>query len=78
MLKTLKCPVRVVWVYRRTQWVAFFTTDLNLSVEQIISYYSGRWKIEANFRELKFEMVSQKSQTRNAHAVTNGGITLNF
>jgi len=51
MLKTLKCPVRVVWVYRRTQWVAFFTTDLNLSVERIISYYSGRWKNEANFRE---------------------------
>jgi len=23
MLKTLKCSVRVVWVYRRTQWVAF-------------------------------------------------------
>ena len=46
ILKTLKCPIRVVWVYRRTQWVALFTTDLNLSVEQIISYYSGRWKIE--------------------------------
>ena len=71
MLKTLKCPVRVVWVYRRTQWVAFFTTDLNLSVEQIISFYSGRWKIESNFKELKGDIGSQKSQTRNAHAVTN-------
>ena len=71
ILKTLKCPIRVVWVYRRTQWVAFFSTDLSLSVEQIISWYSARWKIEANFRELKFEMGSQKSQTRNAHAVTN-------
>ena len=71
MLKTLKCPVRVVWVYRRTQWVAFFTTDLSLSVEQIISYYSGRWKIESNFKELKVDIGSQKSQTRNAHAVTN-------
>jgi hypothetical protein len=22
MLKTLKCPVRVVWVFRKTQWIA--------------------------------------------------------
>lgn len=71
MLKTLRCPVRVVWVYRRTQWIALFSTDLSLSVEQIISYYSARWKIEANFKELKQEIGSQKSQTRNAHAVTN-------
>jgi hypothetical protein len=46
MLKTLKCPVRVVWVFRKTQWVALFTTDLELSVSQIIEYYSARWKIE--------------------------------
>ena len=71
ILKTLKCPIRVVWVYRRTQWVALFSTDLNLSVEQIVSYYSGRWKIESNFKELKCDIGSQKSQTRNAHAVTN-------
>nr|WP_256374316.1 transposase [Desulforhopalus sp. IMCC35007] len=24
MLKSLKCQIRVVWVYRKTQWVAFF------------------------------------------------------
>ena len=36
MLKTLRCPVRVVWVYRKTQWVALMTTDLDLSIEQII------------------------------------------
>ena len=42
MLKTLKCAVRVVWVYRRSQWVALFTTDLELSVEQIIEYYGAR------------------------------------
>ena len=71
MLKTLKCPVRVVWVYRRTQWVALFTTDLRLSVEQIISLYGARWKIESGVKELKQEIGSQKSQTRNAHALTN-------
>jgi len=71
MVKTLKCPVRVVWVYRKTQYVALFTTDLRLSVEQIISLYGARWKIESGFKELKQEIGSQKSQTRNAYAVTN-------
>ena len=46
MLKTLRCPVRVVWVYRQTQWVALVTTALDLSVEQIVEYYAARWKIE--------------------------------
>ncbi len=71
MLKTLRCPVRVVWVYRKTRWVALFTTDLRLSVEQIVSFYGARWKIESGFKELKQEIGSQKSQTRNAYAVTN-------
>jgi hypothetical protein len=71
MLKTLKCPVRVVWVFRKTQWIALFSTDLDLSVEQIIEYYGARWKIESGFKEIKQDIGSSKSQTRNAHAVTN-------
>jgi len=71
MLKTLRCPVRVVWVYRQTQWVALMTTDLRLSVEQIIECYSARWKIEAGFREIKQEIGSAYTQTRNPNAVTN-------
>ncbi|MCF6355447.1 MAG: transposase [Candidatus Polarisedimenticolaceae bacterium] len=71
MLKTLKCAVRVVWVYRRSRWVALFTTDLNLSVEQIIEYYGARWKIESGFKEIKQDIGSTKSQTWNPHAVTN-------
>ena len=42
MLKSLRCPVRVVWVYRRTQWVALMSTDLTLTLEQIVEYYSAR------------------------------------
>jgi len=71
MLKTLKRPVRVVWVFRRTQWIALFSTDLDLSVAQIIEYYGARWKIESGFKELKQDIGSQKSQCRNAQAVTN-------
>ncbi len=71
MLKTMKCPVNVVWVYRQTRYVALMTTDLTLSVEQIIEYYGARWKIEAGFKEIKQEIGSAKSQTRNADAVLN-------
>ncbi len=71
MLKTLKCPVRVVWVFRKTQWVALFSTDLGLTIEQIIEYYGARWKIESGFKEIKQDIGSSKSQTRNAHAVIN-------
>lgn len=71
LLKTLKCPVRVVWVFRKTQWIALFSTDMDLSVEQIIEYYGARWKIESGFKEIKQDIGSSKSQTRNAHAVIN-------
>ncbi len=71
MLKNLRCAARVVWVFRKTRSVAFFTTDLTLSVQQIIEYYGARWKIESGFKEIKQEIGSARSQTRNAHAVTN-------
>jgi len=71
MLKNLACPVRVVWVFRKTRWVAFFTTDLSLCVEQIVEYYGARWKIESGFKEIKQEIGSARSQTRNAFAVNN-------
>jgi len=71
MLKTMKCPVRVVWVFRKSRYVALMTTDLSLSVEQIIEFYGARWKIESGFKEIKQEIGSSKTQTRNAHAVTN-------
>lgn len=71
MLKTLKCSVRVVWIFRKTQWIALFTTDLSLSVEQIVEYYGARWKIEAGFKELKREIGSSQSQCRNPQAVVN-------
>jgi hypothetical protein len=71
MLKTLRCPVRVVWVYRKTQWVALITTDLTLSVEQIVEYCSARWIIDAGFREIKQEIGGSDTQTRNPDAVNN-------
>ena len=71
MLKTLRCAARIVWVYRKTQWVALMSTDLTLSVAQVIELYSARWKIESGFREIKQEIGSAHTQTRNPDAVTN-------
>ena len=71
MLKTMKCPIRVVWVFKKTRYVALMTTDLTLSVEEIIEYYGARWKIEAGFKEIKQEVGSSKTQTRNADSVIN-------
>jgi hypothetical protein len=71
MVKTLKSPIRVVWVYRKTQWVALFTTDLSLSVTEIIEYYGARWKIEAGFKELKRDIGSAETQSRKPLAVEN-------
>ncbi len=63
--------MRVVWVYQRTQWIALVTTDLTLSVAQMIEIYGARWKIEAGFREIKQEIGSAQTQTRTPDAVTN-------
>jgi len=71
MLQTLRCPIRIVFVYRHAQWVALFTTDMSLSIKQIIEFYGARWKIESGFKEIKQGIGSSRSQTRNAHAVKN-------
>jgi len=71
MLKTIKCAVKVVWVYRGNQYVALFSTDTTLSLQQIIEYYGARWKIEAAFKELKRDIGSAQTQTRHPDAVSN-------
>jgi hypothetical protein len=71
MLKTIRCAVKVVWVYRQSQWVALYSTDLTLAAQQIITYYGARWKIEALFKELKRDIGSAESQTRHPQAVSN-------
>jgi hypothetical protein len=48
-----------------------FTTDLALSVTQIIEYYGAEKKIESGFKELKQDIGSRTSQCRNAQAVSN-------
>ncbi|RLE00538.1 MAG: transposase, partial [Bacteroidetes bacterium] len=62
MLKTLKRSVRVVWIYRKTRWVALFTTDLTLSIVEIIQYYGARWKIDIDhYQDLYKDYLSYLS-----------------
>jgi hypothetical protein len=51
--------------------VALVTTDLTLSLVQIVEYYGVRWKSEAGFREIKQEISRAETPTRTPEAVTN-------
>ncbi|MBV5342090.1 transposase, partial [bacterium] len=42
-----------------------------MSVAEIIEYYGARWKIEAGFKELKRDIGSAETQSRNPVAVEN-------
>ena len=49
-------PARIVFVRdrnNRNKWIAFGTTDMNLSEEQVIQLYSRRWDIEVFFKICK-------------------------
>jgi hypothetical protein len=56
-------PVRVVFVRhrsRKNEWLAILTTDLTLSVEDIIRIYAIRWDIEVFFKCTKSLLRLQK------------------
>ncbi|MBB3111365.1 hypothetical protein FHS18_003433 [Paenibacillus phyllosphaerae] len=55
-------PVHVVFVRHRTkkEWLAILTTDLSLSVEDIIRIYAIRWDIEVFFKCTKSLLRLQK------------------
>ncbi|EGV17650.1 transposase [Thiocapsa marina] len=61
----------MVCVFPGTQGITLVTTDLTLSVAQIIEIDAACWKIEAGFRNIKQEIGSARTRTRNPDAVTN-------
>jgi hypothetical protein len=77
--RTKMCPqiVRLVVVRTRLKkskpyrYFVVFTTDLQLSVEEILGYYRSRWKLEIAFRDAKqhfgfdaYQVKSNKSINR--------------
>jgi len=70
--KALKCVVKVVFIHRSNdRFFPLVTTDLDLTAEQMVEFYSARWKIESGFKELKHEVGAIDSQCRKADAVEN-------
>ena len=65
-------PIRIVASRRlgsRQRPEFFHTTDLTLSAEQILAYYTDRWEIECLFHEVKERMGFEEPQCRTEKAV---------
>ena len=65
-------PIRIVATRRpgsRRRPEFFYTTDLTLSLEQILAYYTDRWAIECLFHEVKERMGFEEPQCRTEKAV---------
>jgi len=65
-------PLRIVatrrsGLQRRPEF--FYTTDLTLSVKQILAFYTDRWQIECLFHEVKERMGFEEPQCRTERAV---------
>ncbi len=72
MHKGFKTKVKVVLVHYKNGW--FFpivSTDCSLTAQQMIEYYSARWKIESGFKELKHELGALDNQARKRNSVEN-------
>ena len=72
MHKGFKCAVKVVLIHYKSGW--FFpivSTDTALTADQMIEYYSARWKIESGFKELKHELGVIDNQARKKNSVEN-------
>jgi len=67
-------PAKIVYVRDkndRKKWIAFITTDVDLSEDQVIALYELRWQIESFFKVLKsFFNIEKEFQTRSFDAIT--------
>lgn len=66
--------VQVRWVFvhdcagtHRDEY--FFTTDVQMTVEQIIDVYTGRWNLETTFQEMRSQLGLESSRGRHAQTV---------
>lgn len=50
------------------RWIPLMSTNVNLSVKEIIESYSDRYSIEENYQELKQTWQLESPQTRNLYA----------
>lgn len=62
----LDSPIRVVILdFGNGQWAAYFSTDIDMSVQQILETVAGRWAIEEYFHDTKEVWGAGKQQVRS-------------
>lgn len=70
---SLKRPIKVALLERttgkKTSRILLFSTDLNLSGEQLVTFYRARFQIEFLFRDAKGSMGLTHCQSRQAKAI---------
>jgi hypothetical protein len=70
---SLRCEIRVVCSVRITQgkehYALLFSTDINLSAGEIVTYYRARFQIEFLFRDARQHTGMIDSQSRNSSAL---------
>ena len=85
IVRSKMCPEPVHLVVMRTKpkksqpyrYFLIFTTDLTLSVEKIVYYYTLRWKIETGFRDCKQSFGFDDYRVRSKKAIQRS-VTLAF
>jgi hypothetical protein len=60
--------ILVVLVKEEDGWLAFFCTDVNVSVESVLETMADRGAIEQTFKDVKEVWGAQEQQVRNVHA----------
>jgi hypothetical protein len=72
--KTAEGLVEVLWVFvhdltgtHRDEY--FFTTDVNLTAQQVIEYFTGRWSIETTFQEMRSYLGLETTRGRKKETV---------
>jgi len=71
MHKGFKMPVKIVLVYMKSRVFPILSTDTTLTAQEMIEFYSARWKIESGFKELKHEIGALDNQARKRESVEN-------
>ncbi len=69
-------PVQWVYVEDRTgthRAEYFFSTDLALSVAQVVEHYTGRWNIETTFQEMRSYLKLETTRGWSAQTVLRSG-----
>jgi hypothetical protein len=69
-------PVQWVYVENRTgthRAENFFSTDLGLSVAQVVEHCTGRWNIETTFQEMHSYLKLEKTRGWTAQTVLRSG-----